>query len=268
MFDSEYGSPPNYIGSLGLDPEEIVHVPVDTYEELKFEANKIVKAVEPGENVFILIDSLGNLASAKEAKDADNENSAADMTRAKESKSFFRIITPLLKRRNIPMHVVQHTYDTMDFMPKKVIAGGQATLLSADNAFIIGRRQEKDGKELKGYHFVVNVEKSRFTREKSVIPILVTSEKGIFRWSGMFDLALELGIIEKVSAQLYKLKDSDEDDTFKRKNVEASSKFWKGVFNNTDFADMLKNKFKQDSLNLISDDIEDEEEDYNEEIEE
>ena len=73
---------------------------------------------------FVVVDSVGNLASKKEAQNALEENSAADMTRAKEMKSLFRIVTPHVKMKAIPMIVINHTYKEMGLYPKDVVSGG------------------------------------------------------------------------------------------------------------------------------------------------
>ena len=68
---------------------------------------------------------------------------------------------------------------------------------SSDNVFIMGRAQEKDGTELAGYNFTINIDKSRYVREKSKFPLLVTFENGIDKYSGLLDLAIELEFVTK-----------------------------------------------------------------------
>ena len=116
-----------------------------------------------------MIDSIGNLASKKELEDAINEKSVADMSRAKALKGLFRMATPYLAMKNIPMLAVNHTYKEIGLFPKDVVGGGTGIYYSADNIWILGRQQDKVGTEIKGYHFVINVEKSRYVKEKSKI---------------------------------------------------------------------------------------------------
>lgn len=273
FFDSEFGTPPSYFTSAGIDPDRVWHVPITTYEELKFKIAKILDKITPEMNAFIAIDSLGNLASKKEAEDALKENSAADMTRAKENKSLFRIVTPHLRLKNIPMHVVQHTYDTMEMYSKKVVAGGQGTLLAADNVFILGRQQDKDGAELKGYNFIVNVEKSRYVKEKTKIPITVSFEGGIVKWSGLLDLAVEGNFISRISTQSYCLVDPEtgevnEDVKYKRKDIEYNSKLWNSLIKNEKFTKFVENKYAVSHGKLIQDEEDTFEDYYDEENEE
>ena len=87
--------------------------------------------------------------------------------------------------KDIPLLAVNHTYQEIGLFPKQIVSGGTGITYSADNVWIIGRQQDKVGTEIQGYHFVINVEKSRFVREKSKIPISVSWEGGIEKWSGL-----------------------------------------------------------------------------------
>ena len=80
--------------------------------------------------------------------------------------------------KDIPMVVVNHTYSEIGLFPKQIVSGGTGLYYSADNIFIIGRQQEKDGTEIVGYNFIINVEKSRYVKEKSKIPISVSFDGG------------------------------------------------------------------------------------------
>jgi len=147
---------------------------------------------------------------------------------------------------------------------KTVVSGGQGTMLSADNVFIIGRQQEKDTvdtKKLSGYNFIINIEKSRYVKEKMKIPISVSFNGGIKRWSGILDLAVEGGYIEKVTSQSYSKINTTtgeiEPEKFKRKDIEYNSTLWKSIFAETDFAEFIKTKFAVAHGALINDDDED-----------
>ena len=48
-----------------------------------------------------------------------------------------------------------------------------------------------------GYDFIIDVEKSRFVKEKSKIPITVSWDGGIERYSGLLDVALAGGYVTK-----------------------------------------------------------------------
>lgn len=243
FWDSEFGTPQGYFTSFGIDPKRIIHVPITDIEQLKFDMMQQINQLNRGDKVFLAIDSIGNLASKKEVEDALEGKSVADMTRAKQLKSLFRMITPHLTIKNLPCHVVNHTYMTQEMYSKAVVSGGTGIYYSADNIYIIGRQQDKDGAELLGYNFIINVEKSRYVKEKTKIPICVSFDRGISKWSGMLDLALEFGIVTKPKLGWYTRPAIEGDKNWRIKETD-SKEFWMPLFKQTDFADRVKAHFK------------------------
>ena len=166
FYDSEFGSPQSYFEQFGIDTGRVLHTPITNVEELKFDLIAQLENLDRDDNVIVVIDSIGNLASKKELEDAMSEKSVADMSRAKALKGLFRMATPYLAMKNIPMLAVNHTYKEIGLFPKDVVGGGTGIYYSADNIWILGRQQDKVGTEIKGYHFVINVEKSRYVKGK------------------------------------------------------------------------------------------------------
>lgn len=178
FYDSEFGSKPSYFSSFGVDTELVAHLPVKNIEELKFDIMKKLEELTENDNVMIIIDSVGNLASKKEIEDAIDGKSVADMTRAKQLKSLGRMITPHLIMKNIPCIAVNHTYSTMDTYSQQVMGGGQGIMYISDSVLFVQRVQDKDTKtkEVLGYDFDLIVEKSRYVKEKTRFPIHVSFE--------------------------------------------------------------------------------------------
>ena len=256
FYDSEFGTPQAYFESFGIDMERVVDTPITDVEELKFDITNQLKNVEKGDHICIVIDSIGNLASKKEVEDALSEKSVADMTRAKQMKSLFRIITPHLNLKDIPLVVVNHTYKEIGLFPKDIVSGGTGAYYSSDAIWIVGRQQEKDGKEVKGYHFVINIEKSRHVREKSKIPITVTFEGGISKWSGLLDVAEQGGYINKPKMGWYEAIDPATGEVLSEKLLRAkeivnNKDFWLMMFEKTDLKDYIHNRYSMDAGGLI-----------------
>ena len=199
FYDSEFGSPQSYFEQFNIPMDRVLHTPITNVEELKFDLIKQFEELEREDNVIVVIDSIGNLASKKELEDALSEKSVADMSRAKALKGLFRMSTPYLKMKNIPLIAVNHTYKEIGLFPKDVVGGGTGIYYSADNIWIVGRQQDKTGTEIKGYHFIINIDKSRYVKEKSKIPISVSWEGGIQCYSGLLDVAVNGGYIVKPS---------------------------------------------------------------------
>jgi len=124
FYDSEFGTPQSYFKSFGIDTTRVVHTPITDVEQLKFDIMKQLDQLDRVDKVMIIVDSIGNLASKKEVEDALNEKSVADMSRAKQIKSLFRMVTPHLTIKDIPMVVVNHTYMEQGLFPKAVVSGG------------------------------------------------------------------------------------------------------------------------------------------------
>ena len=248
FYDSEFGSPQSYFESFNIQPERVLHIPIKNVEELKFDLINQLDQIEKKENVIIVIDSVGNLASTKEMEDALNEKSVADMSRAKALKGLFRMSTPYLTLKDIPMLVINHTYMEIGLFPKAVVSGGTGIYYSANTIWILGRQQDKKGTEIQGYHFVINVEKSRFVKEKSKIPITVSWEGGIQKWSGLLDVALEGGYVTKPKNGWYmannpKAGNAELHASNCREADTLQESFWRPIFEKTDFAEYVKNKF-------------------------
>ena len=124
FYDSEFGSPQAYFETFGIDTSRILHTPVMDIEELTFDIMKQLTEIKRGDKVFIALDSAGNIASKKEVEDAVEGKSVQDMTRAKKLKSLFRMITPHLATKKLPMVVVNHSYQTQEMYSKTIMSGG------------------------------------------------------------------------------------------------------------------------------------------------
>jgi RecA/RadA recombinase len=256
FLDSEFGITPDYISSVGIDTNRVLHVPIEHIEQLKFDISKRLEEINRGDHVIVFIDSIGNLASKKEVDDAADEKSVADMSRAKQIKSLFRIITPHFTTKDIPCLVVNHTYMEQALYPKTIMSGGTGPMYSANTVFFIGKQQEKEGTEVVGYNFIINVEKSRYVREKSKIPVTVKHDGGISRWSGLLDMAIESGHVVKPSNGWYSRVDKEtgeiEEKKFRIKDTDTKE-FWMPILTTKSFHDWVKETYQVSNGAIISD---------------
>ena len=124
FYDSEFGTPQGYFESFGINMDHVLHTPITDIEELKFDIMKQLNEISRNDKVVIVVDSIGNLASKKEVEDTENQKSVADMSRAKSLKSLFRMVTPHLTLKDIPLIVVNHTYKEIGLYPKDIVGGG------------------------------------------------------------------------------------------------------------------------------------------------
>lgn len=184
-YDTEGAIDLESVKAFGIDPKRFDHQPVSDLNTFrtsittltkKLMEAKASKAITP--KIFIVLDSLGMLATKKEVDDAISGNTAADMTRAKMIRSLFRIITSDLSNLGIPFVVLNHTYDSTGFIPTINISGGGGVKYATSFMLNLTKAQIKEGTVKTGIIVSVNTMKNRFARP---IPI-----KLHIRWdSGM-----------------------------------------------------------------------------------
>ena len=66
FYDSEFGSPQAYFKQFDIDTSRVLHTPITNVEELKFDLIGQLDNLDRKDNVIVVIDSIGNLASKKE----------------------------------------------------------------------------------------------------------------------------------------------------------------------------------------------------------
>jgi len=247
FYDGEFGSPKSYFNSFGIDMDRVIHTPIMDIEELKSDIVNQLNVLSRGDKLIIIIDSIGNLASKTELNNAMDGKTTVDLTRNRSLKSLFRMVTPILKVKDIPLIVITHTYSTLELYSQEIVSMGRGGVYSSDLIFIITRRQEKEGTDLVGYNFVINVDKSRFVKEKSKIPISVTYEHGISKYSGLIEIAEEAGYVVKPVKGWYSKvnKDTGEIEEKKYRFKDTNTKeFWDSLLSNTGFQEWIRHRYQ------------------------
>lgn len=239
FYDSEFGAAADYFDSVGIDKNRVIHIPVGTVEELKVDIMKKLENINKDDHVVFFIDSLGNLASKKEVDDAISEKFVADMSRARAIKSLFRCIMHPVGRKQIPVIVINHIYETQDMFAQKKLSGGSGILYASNDILMVSRKQIKDKGEVSGYEFVITIEKSRRVKEKTKISVEV-NDNGINPFSGLLDLAVEFGYVSKISGRYSRNMVPGDKRVFKKdtQNFEWFAPFIK------DLAKDIENKYR------------------------
>jgi len=241
LYDSELGSTPEYYENAGVDTSFIDHRPVKSVEDLKSDIANLLENCEEGDNVLIAIDSIGMLRSIKETKDAIDHKETVDMTRAKAIKSLFRIITAESVMKSIPIIVVNHSYETLEMHSKEVASGGRGAQYAAHTLWFISKAQEKDKEELSGFRFTIKAGLSRYVKENAKFPIIARFGEGIDPNSGLFELAVEFGMIKSEKKGWYL---TEKHDTQKRRaDIEDDDEFMKRLLQNKEFCDNVQKKY-------------------------
>lgn len=200
-FETESAISKQMIESRGIDSRRMVIFPVDTIEEFRTQAVRIIdkymeQPKEERKPLMFVLDSLGMLATNKEVEDASNDKNVRDMTKAQLTKSVFRILTLKLGKANIPMLVTNHTYDVVGaYVPTKEMGGGSGLKYSASTIIYLSKKKEKDGTDLIGNIIKCEAKKSRLTREGSKVETrLYFDERGLERHYGLLELGERAGI--------------------------------------------------------------------------
>ena len=248
FYDSEFGTPKNYFESFGIDPDRVLWTPVTNVGELNHDLAKQLEDLKRDDHVIFVLDSMGNLASVKESQDALDGKAVADMTRARSFKSLFRQITAPLGLKDFPFIIINHTYQTMEMFSKTVVGGGTGATYGSSDIWIIGRQQDKDSdKDLLGYHFIIRVEKSRQLKEGSKIPITVSFDGGIKKYSGLLELAEEGNFVAKPTKGKYQVVDLKTGELigpeYKEADIVDNAEVWEKIIKEPQFKEFIAAKF-------------------------
>jgi hypothetical protein len=104
------------------------------------------------------------------------------------------------------------------------------------------------------------VEKSRYVKEKSKIPVSVSFNGGINEWSGLLDIALESGHVIKPSNGWYSKVNKDtgevEDKKYRLKDTDNKD-FWNSIMLSESFRSFVEQKYKVSNTNILKKEEED-----------
>lgn len=248
FLDTEGGMPLHYLKACGIDVNKVVHIPLSDTNDLTFNYRNIMESLDKQAPVIFVLDSLGNIASAREDANALSKNESQDMSRAKAIKGFFRIATGQIINKLIPLIVINHTYREMSMYGKEIMSGGTGIQYTSNDVWFIGRRQMKDGKDVVGNEFVIRIEKSRKVKERSEFPVKVTAEHGLDKFSGLFDIAMEIGYITSEKKGWYKVVDPVTGEfpevSKRRSEIEQDREIWEDLLNDEGFKQAIHDRYR------------------------
>jgi RecA/RadA recombinase len=178
-----------HIFGVDTDPSKFMLIRSNKVEELKIALtqllNKLVEQKKKGIDIpktILFLDSVGQLASAKEVEDAVEGKQKVDMSRAKALKSFFRIISSDLGYLKIPMVCTNHVYMTQDLFPVAVMSGGEGLNYTASTIVYLTIAKLKTGEEVGSKEYIGDLGSSgvivsaRARKNRLAKPMLVKFE--------------------------------------------------------------------------------------------
>ena len=210
-FDTEAAVNKPLLESRGLDLNRVVVVNVVTIEEFRTKALKAIDIylktnTEDRKPCMFVLDSLGMLSTEKEIRDALDDKQVRDMTKSQLVKGAFRMLTLKLGQANVPLIVTNHTYDVIGaYVPTKEMGGGSGLKYAASTIIYLGKKKEKDGKEVIGNIIKAKTHKSRLSKENKQVEIrLYFDDRGLDRYYGLLELG-EIGGLWKNVAGRYEI---------------------------------------------------------------
>ena len=90
---------------------------------------------------------------------------------------------------------------------------------------------------------------------KAKIPVTVSYDGGISRWSGLLDIALESGHVVKPSNGWYSKVDVESGEVEEKKyrfNDTETKEFWSSILEQESFHDFINKKYKVASIDILS----------------
>ena len=210
-FDTEAAVNKPLLESRGIDLSRLVVVNVVTIEEFRSKALRAVDKymkmpIEERKPCMFVLDSLGMLSTEKEIRDALDDKQVRDMTKSQLVKGAFRMLTLKLGQANVPLIVTNHTYDVIGaYVPTKEMGGGSGLKYAASTIIYLGKKKEKDGKEVIGNIIKAKTHKSRLSKENKQVEIrLYYDDRGLDKYYGLLELG-EIGGLWKNVAGRYEM---------------------------------------------------------------
>lgn len=176
--DSEGAIDETFVKKLGVDTSKVRLEPVNTIEGVNHLIAQLIeqfdKSIENGlkpPKVILVLDSLGNLTSEKEATDSIENNNKRDMTKQQAIRKLFRVNGVKLAKHGIPFIINAHVYDTIgSYFPGKTVSGGGGLKYNVSVMFQLAKKKLED-KESEEIAIKKGIEKPKIGITIKVTPI-------------------------------------------------------------------------------------------------
>lgn len=195
--------------SRGVDVSRVLMLYPESIEQFRNVNHQILVNYrgKPEKERFPLLmvaDSLTQLPSVKETADAAADKDAGDMgMRAKAWRSAFRVLRQPLSKAKVAMFCTNHTYQTTGMFPTTEVAGGGGFKYAADIILMLAKRKDADSdKVVQGNIIHIRVAKGWNVKQYSELRAYLSYTKGLDRFFGLQDIALESGVFRKEATRI------------------------------------------------------------------
>jgi len=257
-FDTESAVTNAMLEAQGIPLDRVLKVEPATIEEFRQSAVKILKDYEEEDAktrppMVMVLDSLGNMSSSKEIQDIVDQKDSRDMTKAGLLKGTFRVLRLMLARLNVAMIVTNHVYAIIGaYIPSKAMSGGSGLVYVADSIAMLSKTKERDKeKTIVGNLITVKMAKSRLSRENVEVEVRLSYDSGLDRYSGLLEMGVEAGLIEKGTVGRYTFLDTKVTATEAKIN-EAPEKFFTDAFLTKLDSDYVRTHFRYGNVAALT----------------
>lgn len=193
----------------GVDADKLLRFYPETVESFAVETVKLLDSLEEkNKKVLIVLDSLAILSTVKEMEDIEDGDIKADQGRkAQKIKAAFRVLRGKIRQSGSILLISNHVISSPgSYTNIKTTPGGggvpfQANVrveLSKPTPLIITGKDRPIGVELH-----IKIAKNSIAPPFGETNIQLFWSRGISKYSGLLELALDLGIIERKGAWNY-----------------------------------------------------------------
>jgi recombination protein RecA len=225
--DSENALDEKFVRAIGVNPDDgYTYVPVDTIPQVTKVVSSLLKGykAEWGEDnpdapqLLIGIDSLDMLMTDTEEANFGKGVTKGDQgQRNKQLKAMLRTFVQTIKRLNVQIVVTDGVYKNQDVMNGEgLYIAKEAIRFSLSQIIMLTKLKlrETGSTEVKGIRMKCEGFKTRFTKPFQKVVIEVPYDEGMDPYSGLKDVAIELGILSRKGA--YYLIDGEDDKWYEK----------------------------------------------------
>jgi len=215
--DSENALSEDFVQKLGVstDEDEYLYIEVNTVSQCKRSVSNIVNSYKKenelndpdSDKLFIAIDSLNMMMTDAEEEQFTKGESKGDMgQKNKQLKAMLQSFTNAIKGTNIIIVLTSQVYENPDFpmngKPRYIFP--PAVEYCCSQIVMVTRLMMKDKttKEVLGVRMKCEGQKTRFCKPFQSMTMLVPYDAGMDPYSGLLEIAIANGIVEKNGAWL------------------------------------------------------------------
>lgn len=223
--DTENAASTGFMKSAGLnvdDEDQFTVVTRSSLEEIIKALSHLWKALEPGDKLFLVMDSISNIVVKKQLDDFAKGDMKADQgLLAKNIKALVKLINEKLITNDMFFGCAGHSYVNQDLRNGKgthIFSGGEGVeFLFSNSVFVKKTFLKNKDKEVTGIEITARTTKNRFHQPGIVRKVQLPYDRGLSEYDGLLELLVDKGIVEQKSAWYSYVDDNGEIKKFQSK---------------------------------------------------